>query len=147
MICVLAAGLCFSVCWAEDLPLKDVLPGAVSFTAVKKGQAVIYYAAKDKDGKTMGAVFKATGKSYSDIETLVGMLKDGTITAIRVLSQNETPGIGSRVSEPEFTERFRNVKDVSSVQAITGASVSSRAVIEAVKKKAEEIKQLIRGDQ
>ena len=147
MICALVMGLCFFGAQAEEeLPLKEVLPQAASFTAIKKGQEVIYYEAKDKDGKLLGAAFKATGKSYSDIVTLVGMLKDGTITAIRVLSQNETPGIGSRVSEPAFTDQFRNIKDVSGVQAISGASVSSAAVIESVKKRAEEVKKLIRGE-
>jgi len=95
----------FTYVWAEEnLPLKEALPEAASFTAVEKGQETIYYEAKDKDGKIIGAVFKATGKSYSNIETLVGMLKDGTITAIKVLSQNQTPGIGSRVAEPNFTD-------------------------------------------
>ena len=148
MICILAAGLLFaSRCIAgEDLDLKEVLPQAGSFKPVNKGTEVIYYKAEDKSGKLMGAVFKASGKSYGgNIDTLVGMLKDGTITAIKVLLQNETPGIGSRITEPEFTGRVRDIKDISRVQAITGATVSSQVVIESVKKKAEEIKQLMEG--
>jgi Na+-translocating ferredoxin:NAD+ oxidoreductase RnfG subunit len=144
IILVLIAGLFFVRAQAEELPLKDVFPEAASFLEVKNGNDVIYYAAKDKDGKLIGACFLATGKSYSDINTLVGMLNDGTITAIKVLSQNETPGIGSRVATPEFTDRFRGVKDASKVQAITGASVSSQAVIDSVKKKAAEIKDLLK---
>lgn len=144
VILILITGL-FAV-WApaEELPLKDVLPEAVTFIPVKKGSEVIYYKAKDKDAKLIGACFLATGKSYSDINTLVGMLNDGTITAIKVLAQEETPGIGSRVATPEFTDRFRGIKDLSGVQAITGASVSSNAVIKAVKEKAEEIKALLK---
>lgn len=138
----------FFVCArAAEPPFKDVLPEAASFTPVKNKEKVVYYQAKDKSGNILGAAFIASGKSYSDIETLVGMLNDGTIAAIKVLAQNETPGIGSRVAEPAFTGQFRNLKDISNVQAISGATVSSSAVIEAVKKKAEEIKQLIRGEQ
>ncbi|MFH0855814.1 MAG: FMN-binding protein [Candidatus Omnitrophota bacterium] len=144
LVFILAIGLFSTGAQAEDLPLKEVLPGAASFIPVEKGGEVVYYKAKDKEGKLIGACFLATGKSYSDINTLVGMSNDGAISAIKVLSQNETPGIGSRVTAPEFTDRFRNIKDVSTVQAITGASVSSQAVIDAVKKKAEEIKALLK---
>jgi electron transport complex protein RnfG len=76
------------------------------------------------------------------------MTKDGTITAIKILNQNETPGLGARIIEPEFTRQFSN-KDLSAlndIQAITGATISSRAVIEAVKKKAGEIKELIKNE-
>ncbi len=145
LIYVLLLGLFFSPVYAEELNLKDVFPEAGKFTPVKKGEEVIYYKAENKEGKLIGAVFKAVGKSYADnIETLVGMRNDGTITAIKVLSQNETPGIGSRITEPAFTNQFRNIKDVSGVQAITGASVSCYAVIESVKKKAGEIKKLLK---
>ena len=36
------------------------------------------------------------------------MTKDGTITAIKVLNQNETPGLGARVTETDFTRQFTN---------------------------------------
>jgi electron transport complex protein RnfG len=129
---------------AEELDLKEVLPQASSFTAVKKGGEVIYYRAQGQDGQLIGAAFEAKSKSYSEIDTLVGMLKDGTINAIKVLEQNESAGIGSRITEPEFTDRFRNIKDISRVQAITGATVSSQAVIDSVKQKAEEVKALLK---
>lgn len=129
---------------AEELDLREVLPQASSFTAVKKEGEVIYYRAQGRDGRLIGAAFEAKSKSYSEINTLVGMLKDGTITAIKVLEQNESAKIGSRITEPEFTDRFRNIKDISRVQAITGATVSSQAVIDSVRKKAEEIKVLLK---
>ncbi|MDD2680475.1 MAG: FMN-binding protein [Candidatus Omnitrophica bacterium] len=145
IICILALGLAAAFSLAEEnLDLKEVLPEAASFTPVKKGAEVLYYKAADKDGRLIGAVFEAKAKSYSEIDTLVGMLKDGTLTAIKVLAQHETPGIGSRVANQEFTDRFRNIKDISHVQAISGATVSSQAVIDAVKKKAAEIKALLK---
>jgi electron transport complex protein RnfG len=95
----------------------------------------------------VGVVFKAGGKGYSStIETLAGMLKDGRITAIKVLSQNETPGLGSRVSEPEFGAKFKDVKDISKVQGIAGATISSRAVIDSVREKAEEVLARIKNE-
>ena len=105
----------------------------------------------------------------SIIETMVGMKTDGTITGVMVLNQNETPGLGARIVgiasnktvleaikeifskgekarkelTPYFTEQFRdrNIKkiDISNIDAITGATISSKAVVESIKEKGEEI--------
>lgn len=133
----------------EATSLKDVLPNGEKFEPVKSGNEVVYYKAYDKDGKFLGAAFKALGKGYSStIETMVGMLKDGKITAIKILSQNETPGLGARVAEESFLNQFssRGVQDITNVQAITGATISSKAVIDSVAKKANEIKELIKNE-
>jgi electron transport complex protein RnfG len=133
----------------EDLSLKGVMPEATHFEAVKSGNETVYYKAHDKEGKLIGVAFKASGKGYSSIvETMVGMRPDGTITAIKILSQNETPGLGARVSEPSFTNRFsnKNIQGLTEIEAITGATISSRAVIDSVKKKAEEIQALLKDE-
>ena len=122
--------------------LKEVMPGAIEFKAVESGSEVLYYKAYGQNNSFMGVVFKASGKGYSSVvETIVGMLKDGTITAIKVLSQNETPGLGARVTEPSFTGQFKqiNISGLDSVSAVTGATISSRAVINSVMLKAKEI--------
>jgi electron transport complex protein RnfG len=133
----------------EDSGLKEVMPQADSFAPVRQQSEVLYYRALDRNKKLVGVVFKATGKGYSsNIETLSGMLTDGTISAIKVLSQNETPGLGAQVAEKKFCAGFsqKNITDLSSVQAITGATISSQAVINSVKKKAAEIKGLIHDE-
>ena len=133
----------------EENSLKEVVPEATHFEAVKSGNDTLYYKAHDKGGKLIGVAFKASGKGYSStIETMVGARRDGTITAIKILSQNETPGLGARVSENNFTGQFNNkdIQGLSAVQAITGASISSKAVIDSVKKKAEEIQALIKDE-
>lgn len=133
----------------EEASLKEVIPAGEHFEAVKADEEVIYYKAHDKEGKLIGVAFKAGGKGYSStIETMVGMLKDGTITAIKVLSQNETPGLGARIIEPGFIGQFKNknTENLTGVEAITGATISSKAVIDSVKKKAEEIKELIQDE-
>ena len=133
----------------EEVSLKDVLPLAVIFKPVKSGNDIIYYKAYSKDEQFIGIAFKASGKGYSGtIETMAGMTKDGAITAIKILSQNETPGLGNRIADSSFTERFthKNIQALNEVQAITGATVSSKAVIDSVYKKAQEIKELIKND-
>jgi len=145
LICIVAAGLLSGVIAQaqaeETTSLKEVLPQAESFKPIKSGGAIIYYEAFDAQGKLIGAAFKASGDGYSStIETMVGMLKDGTITAIKVLTQNETPGLGTQVLENKFTAQFTGSKDFSGIQAITGATISSKAVMNSVKEKSEEIK-------
>lgn len=129
----------------EEDSLKSVLPDADNFEPVKSGEDVLYYKAM-KAGQLIGVAFKASGKGYSsEVQTMVGMSKEGVINAIKILSQNETPGLGAQVVEPFFSERFanKNTQDLSDVQAITGATISSKAVIDSVQKKAQEIKELI----
>ena len=72
----------------------------------------------------------------------------GKISVIKVLDQNETPGLGGMVSDVSFTSRFsgKNISDLDGIQAITGATISSRAVIDSVKKKAEVIQSLLKNE-
>lgn len=134
----------------EEASLKEVIPEATHFESVKsKEDEVIYYKAYDQNRKLVGIAFKASGKGYSStVETMVGMKIDGTINFIKILGQNETPGLGQRIVEPAFTSQFTNkdIQGLDEVQAITGATISSKAVIDSVRKKAEEIKTLIKNE-
>lgn len=150
----------------KDDSLKEVMPDAVKFELVKTENNE-YYKAYDRQESFLGIVFIAEAKGYSSmISTMVAMTKDGVVTAIKILNQNETPGLGSRIGEvkddttifdfmkgkrpdktikPWFTEQFSNktVDELSSVQTISGATISSQAVKEAVIIKAKEIKEII----
>lgn len=131
----------------ETKAIKEILPEVGNFEAVEGNGQIMYYKILDRKGKFTAVVFKALAKGYSsDIEVLVGMYQDGKISAVKILSQNETPGLGTRIEEPNFLEQFTN-KDalqLSGVQTIAGATISSKAVLEAVNKKAKEILNLIR---
>jgi electron transport complex protein RnfG len=161
LICVVAAGLLAGVYSLtqpkilaqaqaeEQVSLKEVIPEGEEFEPIKKGEEIICYKAYDKAGKLIGTAFKAFGKGYSSVvEVMVGMLNDGNISAIKILSQNETPGLGAKIIEPEFTNQFKNKssEDLNEVEAITGATISSKAVINAVAKRAEEIKGIIQNE-
>lgn len=157
LICLLAGGLLAGVNslaqprisaqakQEEQRILREVLPEADRFEAIKSSdkQEVIYYNGYDKDNKLLGVAFKAEAKGYSGtIETMAGMRLDGKISVIKILSQNETPGLGSRVAEDSFTRQFsdKDIADLWTVEAITGATISSKAVIDSVYEKAEQIK-------
>jgi Na+-translocating ferredoxin:NAD+ oxidoreductase subunit G len=152
--CFILALICLVTACAlaeEQARFKEVMPFAVKFTEVrsKTDKKILYYRALDKQDKLIGFIFEASGKGYSSvIETLVGIFPDGKINAIKVISLNETPGLGMRVTESKFTDQFRsqNSLDLSSVEAIAGATISSRAVMNAVMKKAQEIRELIKNE-
>ena len=163
LICIVAAGLLAAVntltgpkilaiaLAEEQAALKEVMPLAVKFEAVKPVayKEILYYKAFDRQDKLIGFVFKASAKGYSSvIQTLAGIFLDEKISAIKIISLNETPGLGMRVREDKFTGQFnqQNSLDLSGVQAITGATISSRAVMDSVMKKAQEIKELIKHD-
>ncbi|MDD5098000.1 MAG: RnfABCDGE type electron transport complex subunit G [Candidatus Omnitrophica bacterium] len=160
LICVLAAGLLAGVNALtrvkiadqakaeEQAALKEVMPQAAKFTPVGQAEEVLYYKAFDSDDQLVGFIFKASEKGYSSvIQTLAGMNLQGVISAIKVISQNETPGLGMRITENKFTGQFKNqdTASLSGVQAITGATISSRAVMDSVIKKAQVIKELIKN--
>lgn len=128
----------------ESLALKEALPEAASFKPVFQEAQIIYYTAYDSHAQLNGFVIKSQGKGYSaNIEVLAGLNLNLEIVNVRILSQNETPGLGSRIAEPPFLEQFKgkNLDTFSQVQAITGATVSSGAVINAVKRRILELKE------
>ena len=122
----------------ERSALNGVFPEASTFKPCLSGEEVLYFLAYGKDNKLLGFVIKAQAKGYSsDIETLASLNLNLEIGRVKVLSQNETPGLGSRVTADSFTGRFagKNLAGLSKVEAITGATISSGAVIKSIKDK------------
>lgn len=96
-----------------------------------------------KGGQFVGcAVNTFTEKAFSGKFTLmVGFLPDGTINKSVVLDQKETPGLGTKMKEPKFYSQFENKKingelkvkkDGGDVDAISAATISSRAYCDAI---------------
>lgn len=133
----------------QENSLKEIMPEGANFEPISSNGKVIYYKTLDKQGVFIGVVFIASAQGYSsDIQTMVGMQKNGMISAVKVISQNETPGLGSRVAENEFKDQFKNqgLNDIDKVQAITGATISSKAMIDSVKLRGQEILKLISNE-
>jgi len=99
-----------------------------------------YYAAK-KGGAVIGYLIQSYGKGYSSyINTLIAVDKDFRVLKINILGHAETPGLGDEIETDGFKNRFAG-KDAGHlkvlrtetneyVQAISGATISSRAVAE-----------------
>jgi electron transport complex protein RnfG len=108
-----------------------------------EGDSLDIYPAK-LNGEIVGfAVNTYTKKGFSgNISLMTGFKSDGTILNIAVLEQKETPGLGTKMNEPEFKEQFNGKnpaefvlkvkKDGGPVDAITAATISSRAFCDAV---------------
>ena len=110
-----------------------------------EGDSLDIYPAK-KDGEIIGyAVNTYTNAGFSgNINLMAGFKVDGTIINIAVLAHKETPGLGAKMTEPEFKNQFNNKnpsefqlkveKDGGPVDAITAATISSRAFCDAVQR-------------
>ena len=89
--------------------------------------------AKDASGTVIGYIVISSSKGYGgQVQTAAGITNDGTITGLGYLNINETPGLGMKAKEPFFTDQFRGMTDVSRMQAISGATSTSKAVRGAV---------------
>lgn len=101
---------------------------------------LVFYKAKDSKGKPFAYVFIAKARGYSsDIRTVVALNPKGEVISVKILEHQESPGIGTRIEESEFLSQFKN-KDINEkFDTITGATISSRTVINSIKKKAQEI--------
>lgn len=98
----------------------------------------------EKNGRIWALAYEVTAMGYKGaIGVMVGFdLEKDTITGIGILTHQETPGLGARVSEPAFTDNFRDraltetfkvKKDNGIIDAVSGATISSRAVCSAVR--------------
>ncbi len=93
-------------------------------------------------GALLGQAFMAEGAGYGGpIDILVGLEQDNTLRGIEIISQKETPGLGAKITDAAFLDQFAGqagetlalTKDGGTIDAITGATISSSAVVEAVK--------------
>lgn len=131
----------------EKEALGEILPQADEFLPKSEGGFTYYEGLRAKS--RIGYALKVRAKGYSgNIDMLVGIDENGVISGIEILSQEETPGLGSRIAEPWFLRQFKGKTGSAlkmsgphtgaGIQAITGATISSAAVLEAVKKQVED---------
>lgn len=132
----------------ENEALLEVLPGAVNFKKESMGEDKLTKG-YDKENQLKGYVVKARSRGYSSaIEVLVGVDLDLNIQGVKVLSQAETPGLGTKVATTKFLNQFIGKslpaiavkKDGGEIDAVTGATISSRAVTNGVKKELQTLK-------
>lgn len=125
---------------SADEARRAVLPAATDFEEMAVDNDDIDYCYKGlANGETIGYTAQITVKGYGgEIEVVVGVDNDGVITGINVGGANfsETAGLGAKTKEPAFTDQFKGLTSPlvlkENVDSVTGASVSSGAVVNGV---------------
>lgn len=155
IICVVAAGLLGYVnqitlapiaaqeTAANEASMKEVLPDAASFGEAKEvnqGSITTVTPALDADGNEMGYAVAINTKGFSaGLKLMFGVDSTGTITGLSVVDcSNETPGLGANAATDGFKGQFKDksgnvavTKDGGDIEALTGATITSRAVANA----------------
>ena len=122
---------------AQEAARTELLPEATGFTKVE-GVAVENVSDIYASDNNVGTVITCAGKGYGGtITVMVAFNPDATIKQIKITEQAETAGLGSKiVSEASFQESFKGLPaapfTVDDIDAISGATISSKAVTNAV---------------
>ncbi len=128
----------------KEAALKNLMPDADKIE--KMGDWSIHekhseYFIARKGDNIIGYIVQSFGKGYSSyINTLIAVDKDFRVQKINVLGHAETPGLGDEIETDSFKKQFKD-KDIEHlkvlktdtteyIQAISGATISSRAVTE-----------------
>ena len=130
--------------------MAAVLPAAATFSEDKtvsltvdgEDEEIVYYEGLDSTGALVGYVFTASGAGYGgDVAVMTGVDMDGVVTNIEITSINETPGLGMRAQEESFLSQYigksgsltvSKTAAGDEIQALTGATITSTAVTDAV---------------
>lgn len=130
--------------------LNAVLPnfkGTIKDTTVQvDGENMVVHVAINEDGTLFGAGIETfTKKAFAGrFDLMVGFDNKGTILNTEVIKAGETPGLGDKINKDKsnFAEQFNHqnpadyklsvTKDGGDVDAITAATISSRAYCDAV---------------
>lgn len=129
----------------RDQSMKALVPTAEKFVPIDGHTG--WFAAQ-AGGTTAAYLVPGESKGYGgSIKLLLAANPDGTIIDYKVLSHNETPGLGDRTTQPKFRKQFAGKKvealevvktnDPTKIDAITGVTISSRAITKGVREALE----------
>ena len=134
----------------DNDPIKERIKLAVGEDEEGNPVEMVVFPAK-KDGKTEAIAYSAAAKGYNDlIEVMIGVNPDGTLTGISIMTHTETPGLGARIVEPEFTDQFAGLDldtanlaaEGGKVDTLSGATFSTVGVVTAVRAALEQFPQI-----
>ncbi len=132
-----------------DAAVFKVVPGTKNY---KKNsiEDLVYFDCFGSGGARLGTAILCSGNGYQgEIKLMVGVSADLTkFTGMTILEQLETPGLGAKIAEAKFQAQFNNLatrppieyvkgrsaRGASEIEAITGATISSKAVVDIINK-------------
>ncbi|MBO0452764.1 FMN-binding protein [Candidatus Enterococcus murrayae] len=131
--------------WEQTQSVMSQLIKADDFQEIKMAGENQGYQALDATGKTLGYLFVTKTYGYGSDVSVMSAVKDGKVVGVNVLdASNETPGLGQNVTKKEFVNQFSGLNESleivknepsskNQVEAVTGATKSSKAVAASVK--------------
>jgi len=123
---------------AVESAMKTLLPEADAFEASSTDENLTI---AKKEGKPVGFCAKVSANGYGgEVVMMVGVDNDMLVQGIEILSHSETVGLGAKITEDKFKGQFKDkslsgltvvktpTEDADKFEAVTGATISSRAV-------------------
>lgn len=139
---------------ANNQARQEVLPKGKEFNQmdesefkkVTEGMKLVTEIFEGKDGSDIvGYTIKTTISGYSgDVVVMTGIGIEGNLEGVKVVSNTETPGLGANAATPDFQDQYKGLSTESDIevvkvpptgnqiQALTGATITSRAVTDSV---------------
>lgn len=131
----------------EKAAMSKVMEGEYQETTITIDDHEITYNIVKKDDKIIGYIFKTSAKGYGgEISVMTAVNYDATVAAVEILdASGETPGLGQNVTNADWYAQFEGrphdvvaikgggaEKVNNEIDAVTGATISSKAVTKAV---------------
>lgn len=148
-----------------EAAVTEVIPGTYSSEKFYEEKNLTVYGGKDKEGKLIGFAIHASGMGFQGKITFM-MGTDSSLTKINslvILEQKETPGLGAKITDKKSFLQYWENKDSSStltlrkpavsspeelgpseINAITGATITSEAILNTVNSSLGRVRQLIK---
>ena len=137
---------------AEELgrTYRQALPEADAFTPAECGVEGVTAALRADNGA--GWVITAQARGYGGmVPAVVAVSDSGEILRVIMMSNEETPGLGQKVTEEAFSGQFSGMPakamTLDDIDAVSGATISSRAAVTAVNRAIEAYETLTGGAQ
>ena len=143
----------------EDTEFDAAKAAEVLAANYSKDEITAVNKALDASGNVLGYVINVTSHegSQADISFSVGIQSDGTLNGYSITAISETPGLGVLVQEEPFYSQFEGKAEETytvvktepaadnEIQAVTGATISSRAVTNGVNACLEYFRSALQG--
>lgn len=137
---------------AEQQALKAEESRKIVLEAADSFQEQDGYFAGLSGGETVGYVFETESKGYGGtVRVMTGISAQGDVTGVVILSHAETPGLGANAEKEDFRSQFQQAAPENGIEvvkyqtpgegqieAMTGATITSKAVTDAVNKAVEQ---------
>lgn len=140
----------------RDETMKTMVAGS---TSIKEIEAKDEWYEVYKGSDLLGYIVPSNTKGYGGtIELLVAVDKDLKVITYKIVTSNETPGLGKNAENEPFTSQFtgktqkqltvtKDASDEEDIQAMSGATITSKAVTLGVKNAVSEVEDYLKGGQ